>query len=213
MFKSLLAFVLAFSLLSPFKAIGHFFHSPLTIADIASDSIVRITGPIEELSPFGPVSTEYTCTGFQIATARILTAAHCIDKDMRIDGFLGSKILKHDELYDLALVEFHGIGRPPLTFRSAPVIRDEPLTGIGYASGFTRLTQIRSRALFIDYTPDSRRIAPGIFVSPAWIGGMSGGPVIDANGDVVGIVQMTFGDNQLGYGVGTLIISAFLLGT
>ena len=42
-----------------------------------------------------------------------------------------------------------------------------------------------------------------------FIGGMSGGPVFDINGDVVGVVQR--GTEQIGYGVNTATLLEFLM--
>jgi S1-C subfamily serine protease len=50
---------------------------------------------------------------------------------------------------------------------------------------------------------------PGIVVQGGYIPGMSGGPVIDKDGQVVGIIQQS--DQNIGYGVGVDRISEFLL--
>jgi hypothetical protein len=50
--------------------------------------------------------------------------------------------------------------------------------------------------------------APGVVVQGGYLPGMSGGPLIDADGLVVGIVQTSA--HNVGYGVGARVIQAFI---
>lgn len=211
MLKAALAFLLVASLFSPFKLFGRVFHPAATVADYASNSVVRIDGTAEEDTLFGPMLMGYACTGFQIQPTQILTANHCVHEDMRADGHT-PKVLRTDGYYDLALLEVKESKRPLLSLRDYPLDRGEKLVAIGYANGFPLLTQLDVKVLQIAFTPNFDKIPPGIYVSPGYIGGMSGGPVIDAYGQVVGMVQRGMEDNQ-GYGVGTEIMRAFLVGS
>lgn len=189
---------------------GHgFFHKrPATPVDTASSAIVRIVGKTEVMTFFGPQEGEYVCSGFQIAPHRILTDEHCVGKEMTADG-KPVKVLAADEYFDLALLETELVKPVSLSFRDVPVERFEPLKGIGYAYGWTRLTVLDVKPFLIDYKVDPKS-PPGLIVQGQYIGGMSGGPVIDKDGQVVGIIQRA--RDNTGYGVGITIIKAFLVG-
>lgn len=192
---------------------GIFYHqthpSPATVFARTSASIVRITGEKTEKDFFGEETTApYTCTGEVIAQNKVLTAEHCVGEKLRADGRL-AQVLRKDEYYDLALLAVKTGKKPALTLREADVELFEPLMGIGYAFGWSTLTPLQVSGAVINKWPEPK-LAPGIFVQTDYIGGMSGGPVVDHRGRMVSIVQQR--NQGLGYGVGTLIIRAFLLG-
>ena len=174
------------------------------MVDRASSSVIRVTGVVKNDDDMAPV----TCTGFQIAPNRMLTAAHCIGNlSMEGDGKV-AHVLKADTNLDLALVKLD-LKRPSLVLRDRPVARFEELSGIGYAWGWNKLTVLKQRAIILNHSVGQG--APvGTIVQGGYISGMSGGPVVDAQGRVVGIIQRSH--EGTGYGVGTLIIRAFLLG-
>lgn len=177
------------------------------VIDRAQSSVVRITGDKDMMTLDGPQHGYYVCTGEVIALNRVLTAAHCVGDRMLADGH-DAKVLKADETTDLAVLEV-ATKKPTLTMRDAPVERFETLSGIGYAWGLTRLSVLAERVFLTRVTPpDDNSPAPKILVQPGFIGGMSGGPVVDTNGLMVGIVQET-GDG-IGLGVSVLQIRAFL---
>ena len=147
------------------------------------------------------------CSGFLIADERILTAGHCTGETMTVAG-IPATILNADAYYDLALLAapIHGT---PLILRDLPVARFEELVAIGHAYGWQRLLTLHVRVYYVDMTP-AEGMRPGLLVKPGYIGGMSGGPVIDAAGQVVGIIQAS--NHDLGYGIGVVLIRAFLVG-
>ena len=210
MFKFFLVPVLAFSVLAPFTFVSNFFHKPATMEDRVSDSIYRITGKETVDTWEGPKVVNYSCTGFQIAPDRIMTAAHCVGEEMRADG-LQVKAVVSNKYYDLAVLQ--GVRapmnvRPALEFREKPVDRFEDLVAIGYGFGWNKLSVLKERVYIQNYHVDDDA-AVGMIVQGGYIGGMSGGPVVDQAGHVVGVVQR--GNQQIGYSVGTTIIKAFLL--
>jgi hypothetical protein len=172
--------------------------------------VVRITGSQIRLTEDGPVLAHYVCSGEVIAPTLVLTVNHCVSEDMLIDGMKSDGIVRVDLWYDLALIRVH-TGKPSLPLRDTPLTRFEPLTAIGYAEGFNTLTALEVKPVILNFTPDLTHLAPGIFTIPGYLGGMSGGPVVDANGEMVSICQRHT-DEGLGYGVGMLIIHAFMLG-
>jgi hypothetical protein len=210
MFKSILVSVLALSLLTPFKAIGHFFKHPASVQERVSDSLYRITGKAEVETFLGPMVMNYSCTGFQIAPNRIMTAAHCVGKDMTADG-QSVQVVTANPYFDLALLKGkdHPMNfRPSLSFRDRGVDRFEHLLAFGYGFGWNKLSILDEKVFLTGYHV-AEDGAIGFIVQGGYIGGMSGGPVTDDSGLVVGVVQR--GNTQIGYSVGTTIIKAFLL--
>lgn len=202
----------------PFLALFGFFTSHETtysrMVEKAQQSVLRISGQADGVDWHGQTSVhDFVCTGEVIARDLVLTAAHCTHTTYPLlaDGVV-VEVLKVDEYADLAALQV-STSKPALRLREADVVRFEPLTGIGYAYGLRRISALAVRPFLINQfspfePPD--KTAPGILVQPSYIGGMSGGPVIDADGEMVGIVQQ--GYDGIGYGVGTLVIRAFLLG-
>ena len=62
--------------------------------------------------------------------------------------------------------------------------------------------------LVVEQTPDPEQMPPGLFVAGQYIPGMSGGPVVDHDGKIVGIVQQS--NSGIGFGVGVSTIQGFL---
>jgi S1-C subfamily serine protease len=77
--------------------------------------------------------------------------------------------------------------------------------GYGYAleRPFFRKAMVSDNAVMI---PEGGIGGPFIGVDSGFIGGQSGGPVVDINGDVVSIVQRA--SDKLGIGVGASVIRA-----
>lgn len=196
--------------LAPFVALASLFYSPsyTHVVDHTQASIVRVTGTKEVETIMGTMVGEYVCSGEVIAPHRVLTANHCLGDHMRADGASVRLVIRASAAYDLALLDVD-TAKPALMLRDTPVVRFEHLTALGYAFGWEWITVLDVRALMVDVQPYPEA-APGLIVQPGYIGGMSGGPVVDNYGRMVGIVQQT--NEGIGYGVSTLLIRAFLLG-
>ncbi len=169
------------------------------MVDRVSSSIIRIT-----LEQDGAA---HSCTGEVIGINLVLTAAHCKGDNLLADG-AKAKILKTDDYFDLMLLSVP-TAKPDLTLRDTPVVRFEDLTAIGYSFGFTQLTVLKVTPFLVGYAASST-MAAGTFTQGDFIHGMSGGPVVDADGRMVGMTQQT--TQGTGYGVGVLLIRGFLLG-
>lgn len=212
MFKALLAPLLAFSLAipSPDQLFPWRFFGP-TVIEQTSSAVVRITASKEVETFFGTVNANVVCSGFVIAPQRVLTAQHCVADNMQADG-KKVVVLKTDEFLDLALLYVKGLQREPLTIGNRTPELEEMLTAVGYAEGFTKLTVMTVQVKIVDYTPWPE-VPPSTWVMPTYVGGMSGGPVVDASGAVVSIVQAGTLSGSMGFGVGTQLIHGFLVGT
>jgi S1-C subfamily serine protease len=152
-----------------------------------------------------------TGSGFVVAAGRALTNHHVIDGCRRLvvrtakGQSLPARVLAGDARRDLALLGFEGDAGPPLPFRDRPAVaRGEsvvtygfPLSGV-LSSGPTLTTgDISAMAGLRDNPLHFQISAP---VQP----GNSGGPLLDSNANVVGVVvsklnalriaQMTGGD-------------------
>jgi hypothetical protein len=152
-----------------------------------------------------------TGSGFVVALGRALTNHHVIDGCRRVvvraagGQSLPARVLAGDARRDLALLGFEGDAGPPLPFREAPpVARGEavvtygfPLSGV-LSSGPTLTTGDVSALAGLRDNPLHFQISAP--VQP----GNSGGPLLDSNANVIGVVvsklnalriaQMTGGD-------------------
>jgi S1-C subfamily serine protease len=152
------------------------------------------------------------CTGFVIDTARkyVLSAAHCdVEREPkrlwvdRVEGHVVSK----DTKKDLLVIEVKDLdpARPALKLASSdPAIQQEVLSvGYGYAL---------ERPMFrrVSIADDKMTIAeegiggPLLAIDAAFVPGQSGGAVVNADGDVVMIVQRT--SDRMGVGIGASLI-------
>lgn len=139
------------------------------------------------------------CTAFMVARAQAITAAHCLPKEgeeMFADGE-PSRILRQDEEFGLVSADTE---KPPLAIRRTEALVGEEVRTFGFAWGYLNVFK-RNIASFKegDLVIDSP-LAPG----------MSGGPVVDAKGEVVGVNQAA--NNVVGVICGVSEIRHFLQG-
>jgi serine protease Do len=148
------------------------------------------------------------CSGFVVDTVRkyVQTAAHCDAEKMWVDR-VAATVISKDSKKDLMILELKNMD-PALTAltlaSSDPEIGQEVMSvGYGYAleRPFFRKSMVSDNAVMI---PESGIGGPFIGVDSGFIGGQSGGPVVDINGDVVAIVQRA--SDKLGIGVGASVI-------
>lgn len=154
------------------------------------------------------INGESACTGFVIDTKRkyVMTAAHCDGDVLWVDRVKGTVISK-DLKKDLMILEVKELDPTKTALKLAggdPAIGQEVMSiGFGYAleRPFFRKSMVSDNAVMI---PESGIGGPFIGVDSGFIGGQSGGPVVNDQGEVVSIVQMA--SDKLGIGVGAKII-------
>jgi V8-like Glu-specific endopeptidase len=89
---------------------------------------------------FAPKSEASMCSGVMVAPTRMLTAAHCTDGKMFVNG-KPARLLKKDEDDDVAILEVDaGCPCAPIA-ESAPVL-DEPVIVVGYPLNHTIRVQV-----------------------------------------------------------------------
>ena len=159
-------------------------------------------------------NTHGSCTGFVINSDAknkdkedvdyILTAAHCEGDDLYADQ-TAAKVIWKDTKKDLMVLEVSDLNRPALKLaKDNPKVGDE-VASLGYGWGLER-PMFRTAHVSDDdtYIPEDGIGGPFIVIDAQFVPGMSGGPVINAQGEVALIVQR--GGNAVGIGVGAEII-------
>lgn len=207
--KRFLATLLAVALLTASTAaVGNPKHTPTPsetqVIKTALKSIGHVTGVMrdEDDDPH-----TYGCTAFSIEPCKYLTAAHCVGEDMKVDG-VGAVAVKVSVEKDLAVLLVDAV-KPALTLRQRALQFLETAIGLGYGYSWRFPTVTWHKALMFKYSP-FEDVYPGTWFQGGFIGGMSGGPIIDVHGQVVGVVQR--GNGASGYGVGVDVVEGFLKG-
>lgn len=175
----LLPLLLLLSVASPQK------QSPKGVFNHALLSIVKITFDA------GEEGTHY-CTGFIIDSPRgwVITARHCVSDTTQnyINESLPVEVVKTTD--DLAIVEIPAMMGPPLEFEDDTDVLDE-VVSIGY--GNNHMQAIDRHVAGFD--------KGDIILDGPLTPGMSGGPIVDLNGKVVGLNQYTYPSVGVGCGV------------
>ncbi|TCZ56726.1 trypsin-like peptidase domain-containing protein [Roseicella aquatilis] len=174
---------------------------------------VPVTPPpqVEQQRPDPKARSVATGTGFVVAPDRVMTNHHVIDKCSRIilrtpDGrWLGAvPPARVDEALDLALLAVPGLPGPMVGFRSGPPVRrgegvvvyGYPLAGILSDAVLTR-GEINGLAGLANNRSQFQVSAP---VQP----GNSGGPMLDMQGNVVGVVVSKLNAQRIAQATGDI---------
>lgn len=176
--------------------------SPATWAQVSNQtekSIVRLTMTISEDGQ----EFDSVCTGEVIDNQRdfVLTADHCIGTSMKADGLDASPLWENKDA-DLAVLQVPGIDKPEIVPSFGKLAKGDEVATVGYGYG---QEQPIFRHGFVA-NPDAPLPYPGfgsgkyVSLDTTYIGGMSGGPVVNQDGRMVGIVQL--GDQTTGWGRG-----------
>lgn len=137
---------------------------------------------------------ESWCTSFSIDERRqyFMTAEHCLGTQEKMDGYDVIPVYSNPDL-DVAVV--HGaFGVPSLHPGSTPA-QGEEIAGYGYGYNVPMLVagNLAAPTAIHPETHDAYT-----FYTPSWFHGMSGGPVINTSGKVIGLIQQ--GTEGMGFG-------------
>jgi S1-C subfamily serine protease len=152
------------------------------------------------------------CTGFVINSLErekqtktiLLSAAHC-DGDGLYADQTPAKVLFKDTKKDLMVLEVDDLERPALKLATRDPKVGELVASYGYGYALER-PMFRVAHISDDktYIHEDNVGGPFFVLDAAFVGGQSGGPVVNAAGDVVMIVQRA--SDRVGLGVGADII-------
>jgi len=146
-----------------------------------------------------------TCTGFVIASKAkddqdyILTAAHC-DGDKLYADHEAAKVVWKDKKADLMILAVDDTGRPPLKLAAADPVIGQEVSSYGFGMGLERPMFRVAHISDTDANLPDVEGGPFLMIDAAFVGGMSGGPVVDEYGAVVMIVQRASGTVGIGLG-------------
>ena len=149
------------------------------------------------------------CSGFVSDDTRdyVVTAAHCDStgpNDVLYVDSMPAKVRVKDVKNDLMSLYVEGIDRPALRLaKDDPKIGHEVASyGWGWAlnTPLFRVANISAQDMTVPGFETARYLA----IDAAFVGGQSGGPVVNMQGEVVMIVQL--GNDVAGWGVGAEMI-------
>jgi S1-C subfamily serine protease len=151
---------------------------------------------VERMLEKSVVQLSANCSGFVINEAEdwVLTAKHCgpedVEKPVVVDNIPG-KIVGSDIHKDLLVVHVPGVDKPALRFATVKPKYGDLVASFGYGGGYERpMLRIATVSQPFAIIPEA---GPGewVQVGGAFIGGQSGGPVVNEQGEVIAIVQMS----------------------
>lgn len=148
------------------------------------------------------------CSGFVIDTERdyVLTAAHCGADKVYVDQVPATEVAK-DVKKDLLVLHVEDIGddRPALKLAAKDPKTGEEVASLGFGYALEKpMFRIAHVANVNVQVPDAGNGGPYVVFDSAFVGGQSGGPVINAQGELVAIVQMASANVGLGVGAETI---------
>lgn len=146
-----------------------------------------------------------SCTGFVVdLRGRIVTATHCVEgtRIVRIGDKNGpvARVLKTEGWITILSGE-PGV-KPPLPLAKHRPQIQETVWVFGNANGWGQFVLKRNVAAVLELSDD-----PGhfdVFVDAPIAGGQSGGPIVNAKGEVVAVNQLTFPAMGLGCGADSI---------
>ena len=192
--RILLSLVLALALVLPFPAWAFDWSG---VAKRVAKSIVALS-----TKEHGTIRYPIHCTGFMVQPELVISADHCYAEDLRVNGLVATE-LGHSVDYDLMLLRVVGLRNDPVVFGATPVAVGKEIMTYGYAYGgpvpMLRAGNVASH--------DTKHYYSIVF-DKSYIPGMSGGPVVNTNGEVVGIVQGR--TEEIGVGVDAEAILWFI---
>jgi hypothetical protein len=163
MVKSLLALLLAFSACAA---------TPNRAQVVIKDTmhhIVMVTHPTGS-------DTHAVCTGVIVGADLVLTVSHCLGDDLEVNG-IPVEVIKSDD--SLALLRSPSLGGG-IEIRKDALKYGEDVVGIGWGGG--ELTVFIRHVALPNFERD-------VVLDGLMIPGMSGGPIVDMDGKLIGLIE------------------------
>ena len=145
-----------------------------------------------------------TGTGFFVTrSGHVLTAKHVVDGAQQVqvlvgDDLLDARVLATDENDDLALLEVQSITRPLPVRRTSGLAKGEEVLTLGYPVPVLQGRELKATFGHVNALSglqgDPRFAQVDVPIQP----GNSGGPLLDDEGEVVGVVMGTLDPSVLG---------------
>lgn len=154
----------------------------------AERSIVRITADVKNDKG---EDAEKVCTGFTINEKKgyVLSAAHCLGPNSLFVDDILAVVTFVDQEHDLLVITNLGDSHPALKYRRKPVQAGLPALALGFGYGeYDVISKIAHIANPAFEGPDGD---VWLMFDSGYVHGMSGGPVLDMDGRVMGTVQRT----------------------
>jgi S1-C subfamily serine protease len=177
-------------------------------APMFAQSWVAIAAKVRE-SIVNVESETTKCTGFVIDAARghVLSASHCVGEELYADHKPATIVaLFPRPNHDLVVLKVSDIeDRPALKLADGNPEIGEDVASYGWGYALDR-PLFRQASISDDdmHIPEDGVGGPFMVIDASFIGGQSGGPVVNSHGDVVMIVQR--GTPAAGFGVGAKIL-------
>lgn len=159
-------------------------------------------------------NAEGRCTAFVIDPSYgdkgkqdlLLTAAHCDGKELYADHS-PAQVVSKDAKFDLLVIAVDDTERPALKLAKHDASVGEEVASYGYGYGLDRpLFRVTHVSDDNTYIPEGGIGGPFLVTDTSFVGGQSGGPVVNSSGDVVMIVQR--GNDVVGLGRGAETIKS-----
>jgi len=155
---------------------------PLSAKALAEQNVWKMRTPDAE------------CTAFQIEPDLLVTAAHCANSDIFLfkngDDIVQGSLIGTSPTTDIALFYAPGANRPGFIVAQTLPDNGESMTAIGFPARVSN-NFIFARVKIISVTRDEAGGKYAISIGPDVWPGMSGGPLINDKGEVVGVVSST----------------------
>jgi len=159
-------------------------------------------------------TSEGSCTGFVINSNwtrdkdhpdsdLVMTAAHCFGPNLFVDNEVAIVLWK-DTKQDLLIVQVDDTGRPAVSIAKDNPVQGSEVVSFGYGAALSKPMFRLAHVSIAQITIPDVEGGPFVMVDAGFVSGQSGGPCINAAGEVVSIVQRANG--LLGIGVGAEII-------